>query len=155
MASVQGRAAGFIATLYYSATVDATKDITSMATTAASGNEVLDVADIGSLNKTRTIIDIPVYGDDVKGKLPGQVDPGSFDFNVTLNLDDAIHTALRDDDGLTIHTLVIKFTQGANITYAAFDGYIADATVSQPIDDRIQMDVSIARAGAITWLDAA
>ena len=61
MASVQGRAAGFIATLYYSTTVDATKDISSMATTAASGNEVLDVADIGSLNKTRTIIDIPVY----------------------------------------------------------------------------------------------
>jgi len=155
MASVTGRAAGFIATLYYSAAVDATKDITSMATTAASGNEVLDVADIGSLNKTRTIIDIPVYGDDVKGKLPGQVDPGSFDFNVTLNLDDAIHTALRDDDGLTIHSFVIKFTQGANITYAVFDGYVADATVSQPIDDRIQMDVSVARAGAITWLDAA
>lgn len=155
MASVQGRAAGFIATLFYSATVDATKDITSMATTAASGNEVLDVADIGSLNKTRTIIDVPVYGDDVKGKLPGQVDPGTFDFNVTLNLDDAIHTALRDDNGLTIHTFVIKFTQGANITYAAFDGYIADATVNQPIDDRIQMDVSVARAGAVTWLDAA
>ena len=155
MASVQGRAAGFIATLFYSATVDATKNISSMATTAASGNEVLDVADIGALNKTRTIIDIPVYGDDVKGKLPGQVDPGSFDFNVTLNLDDAIHTALRDDDGLTIHTFVIKFTQGANITYAAFDGYIADATVNQPIDDRIQMDVSVARAGAVTWLDAA
>ena len=155
MASVTGRAAGFIATLYYSATVDATKDIASMATTAASGNEVLDVADIGSLNKTRTIIDIPVYGDDVKGKLPGQVDPGSFDFNVTLNLDDAIHTAMRDDDGLTLHTFIIKFAQGANITYAAFDGYIADATVSQPIDDRIQMDVSVARAGAITWLDAA
>jgi hypothetical protein len=155
MASVTGRAAGFIATLYYSATVDTGKTILSMATTAASGNEVLDVADIGSLNKTRTVIDIPVYGDDVKGKLPGQADPGSFDFNVTLNLDDAIHTALRDDDGLTIHTFVIKFTQGANITYAVFDGYVGDATVSQPIDDRIQMDVSVARAGAITWLDAA
>ena len=155
MASVTGRAAGFIATLYYSATVDAVKDVVSMATTAAPANEVLDVADIGSLNKTRTIIDIPVYGDDVKGKLPGQVDPGSFDFNVTLNLDDAIHTALRDDDGLTEHTFVIKFTQGANITYAAFDGYIADATVSQPIDDRIQMDTSVARSGGITWIDAA
>jgi hypothetical protein len=85
MASVTGRAAGFIATLYYSAAVDADKDIASMATTAAIANEVLDVADIGSLNKTRTIIDIPVYGDDVKGKLPGQVDPGSFDFNMTLS----------------------------------------------------------------------
>lgn len=154
MASVTGRAAGFIATLYYSATVDATKDVTSMATTAGAANEVLDVADIGSLNKTRTVIDIPVYGDDVKGKLPGQADPGSFDFNVTLNLDNAIHTGLRDDDGLTAHTFVIKFTQGAAITWAAFDGYVADATVNQPIDDRIQMDVSIARSGAITWLDA-
>ena len=153
MASVTGRAAGFIATLYYSS-LDATKDETSMATTAASGNEVLDVADIGSLNKTRTVIDIPVYGDDVKGKLPGQADPGSFDFNVTLNLDDSIHTALRDDDGLTAKTYVVKFTQGSAITWAAFDGYVADATVSQPIDDRVQMDVSIARSGAITWINA-
>ena len=155
MASVTGRAAGFIATLYYSSAVDATKTVLTMATTAAAGNEVLDVADIGSLNKTRTVIDIPVYGDDVKGKLPGQADPGSFDFNITLNLDDSIHTGLRDDDGLTAHTFVVKFTQGAAVTWAAFDGYVADATVSQPIDDRVQMDVSIARSGAITWLDAA
>ena len=155
MAAVTGRAAGFIATLYYSVAVDSTKDVTSMATTAASGNEILDVADIGSLNKARTIIDIPVFGDDVKGKLPGQVDPGTFDFNVTLNLNDASHVLLRDDDGLTVHTFVIKFTQGAAITWAAFVGYIADATVSSPIDDRIQMDVSVARDGAITWLDAA
>lgn len=156
MASVQGRAAGFIATLFKAPThiPNVDKDVTSIAAAAVDANEIPDVADIGSLNKTRTIIDIPVYGDDVKGKLPGQVDPGSFDFNLTLNLDDAIHTALRDDDGLTEQTLIIKFTQGANITYAAFDGYVADATVSQPIDDRIQMDVSIARSGAITWLDA-
>lgn len=155
MAAVTGRAAGFIATLYYSAAVDATKTVLTMATTAATANEVLDVADIGSLNKTRTVIDIPVYGDDVKGKLPGQADPGSFDFNITLNLDNAIHTGLRDDDGLTAHTFVIKFTQGAAVTWAAFDGYVADATVNSPIDDRIQMDVSVARSGAITWLDAA
>ena len=155
MAAVTGRAAGFIATLYYSATVDAVKDVASMATTAASGNVVPDVADIGSLNKARTIIDIPVYGEDVKGKLPGQVDPGTFDFNVTLNLDDANHVLLRDDDGLSNHTFVIKFTQGSAITWAAFDGYIAEATVTAPLDDRIQMDVSVARSGGITWLDAA
>ena len=155
MASVTGRAAGFIATLYYADTVDTAKDESSMATTAASANEVLDVADIGSLNKTRTVIDIPVYGDDVKGKLPGQADPGSFDFNITLNLDNTIHTDLRDDDGITPHTFVVKFTQGSSITWAAFDGYVADATVNQPIDDRLSMDVSIARSGAITWIDAA
>jgi hypothetical protein len=154
MAGVTGRAAGFIATLYYSATVIATKDATALATATGSEFEVIDVADMGSLAKTRAIIDIPVYGADVSSKLPGQADPGTFDFNVTLNLDDTIHKALRDDAGTTPHSFVIKFTQGANITYAAFDGYVADASVSPPIDDRIQMDVSIARDGAVTWVDA-
>lgn len=155
MTAVTGRAAGFIATLYKVATVDGTKDASTMATGAVIGNKVIDLADMGSLSKARNIIDIPIYGDDVSGKLPGQVDPGTFDFNVTLNLEDAIHLSLRDDDGLTPHTFIIKFTQGANITWAAFDGYVADATVSAPIDDRIQMDVSVARSGAVTWIDAA
>ena len=155
MASVSGRAAGFIATLYYVAAVDTAKTSITLGTGTAGANEVIDVADMGSLNASRSIIDIPVYGDDVSGKLPGQIDPGTFDFNVTLNLDDSIHTGLRDDDGLTAHTFIIKFTQGANITYAAFDGYVGDASVSAPVDDRVQMDVSIARSGGITWVDAA
>jgi hypothetical protein len=110
---------------------------------------------MGALSKARTVIDIPVYGEDVMGKLPGQADPGTFDFNVTFLMNDAIHKSLRDDDGKTPHTFVIKFTQGANVTYAAFDGYVATADVSPPIDDRIQMDVSIARDGGVTWVDAA
>jgi hypothetical protein len=155
MASVQGRAAGFIATLYMVTDVITTKESAAVTAAAIAGNKVIDVADMGTLSKARNIIDIPVYGDDVASKLPGQADPGTFDFNVTLNLNDATHIALRDDDGKAPHSFIIKFTQGTNITYAVFDGYIATADVGLPIDDRIQMDVSIARSGGLTFVDAA
>lgn len=155
MPSVTGRAAGFIATLYQVSAVITSKTATTVAAAAISGNQVIDVADMGSLTKARNIIDIPVYGADVMSKLPGQADPGTFDFNVTLNLNNTVHTAIRDDNGLVPHTYIIKFTQGTNVTYAVFDGYVATADVSAPIDDRIQMDVSIARDGAVVWIDVA
>ncbi|QCO57453.1 hypothetical protein EOK75_17215 (plasmid) [Pseudorhodobacter turbinis] len=154
MAGITGRAAGFIATLYYVETVMTTKDATTVAAGAVTINNVKDVADMGTLSKARTVIDIPVYGDDVMGKLPGQADPGEFTFNVTLNNDNVIHKSLRDDSGKTEHTFIIKFSQDTNETYCVFDGYVATADVSQPRDDRIQMDISIARSGAVTWIDA-
>ena len=154
MTAVTGRAAGFIANLYYVATVITTKDESTVEAAIIPGNLVKDVAEMGALSKTRTIIDIPVYGEDVAGKLPGQADPGTFDFNVTLNLDDTVHKALRDDTGRLQHSFIVEFEQSSTAkTYAAFDGFVADATVEQPIDDRIQMNVSIARSGAITWID--
>ena len=154
MTAVTGRAAGFIAKLYYVSTVIGTKDESTIEAALIAGNLVKDVAEMGALAKARTIIDIPVYGEDVAGKLPGQADPGTFDFNVTLNLDDTVHKALRDDDGRIQHSFIVEFQQSTTAkTYAAFDGFIADATVEQPIDDRIQMNVSIARSGGITWVD--
>lgn len=154
MTAVTGRAAGFIATLYFVNTVIGTKDFTNVSAAANTSTQVTDVADMGSLQKQRNIIDVPVYGADVSGKLPGQADPGQFDFNVTYHMDNAIHNALRDDDGTGQHSFIVKFSQGANETYAVFDGYIATADVSSPIDDRIQMDVSVARDGGVTWVDA-
>ena len=154
MTAVTGRAAGFIAKLYYSATVISDKSESNLETAITTNNLVKDVAEMGALTKERTIIDIPVYGVDVAGKLPGQADPGTFDFNVTLNLDDTVHKAFRDDDGKLQHTFIVEFQQSATAkTYAAFDGFIANATVEQPIDDRIQMNVSVARSGAVTWVD--
>ncbi|MFN3895764.1 MAG: hypothetical protein ACK4KU_14665 [Acinetobacter sp.] len=155
MPAVTGRAAGFIATLYFSDSVISTKDAATLASATASQFKVKDVADMGALSKNRNIIDIPVYGEDVASKLPGQADPGTFDFNITFNMDDVLHKSLRDDDGKTPHTFIIKFTQGANATFAAFDGYIAMADAGLPLDDRIQMDISVARDGGVTWVDAA
>ena len=154
MTAVTGRAAGFIAKLYYSATVVTTKDESNIETAAASGNLVKDVSSMGALSKARTIIDIPVYGADVAGKLPGQADPGTFDFTVTLNLDDTTHKAFRDDTGRVQHTFVVEYEQTSTAkTYAAFDGFIANATVNQAIDGAITMDVSVARSGDVTWVD--
>ena len=150
--SVEGRAAGFIATLYYVESPIASPSASTIAAAAIAANQVIDVADMGELTKERSVIDVPVYGQDTMGKLAGQADPGTFDFNVTMNFNDTIHQALRDDTGRIPHGWIIKFTQSAeNVTYAYFEGAVSRASVGQPIDDRIQMDVSVARAGDVTW----
>ena len=156
MPAVQGRAAGFIARLYYVATPVPAADRTEVGIEAAAivGNQVIDVSSMGALLKQRTIIDIPVYGQDVAGKLPGQADPGTFDFTVTMNFNDTTHVALRDDAGTGRHSFIVGFQQNTmDITYALFDGFVANADVNQGIDGAITMDVSIARDGAITWVD--
>ena len=154
MPAVAGRAAGFIAELYYVPTVITDKSEANLEAAVTSDNRVIDVASMGTLARERNIISVPVYGEDVAGSLAGQADPGSFDFNVTMNFDNSVHTAIRDDNGRTQHTFIVRFFQSAtDNTLAAFDGFIANASVGQPIDDRIQMDVSIARSGAITWVD--
>lgn len=155
MAAVQGRAAGFIAELWFSSSVIGSKTEANVDTLLGTAtNEIIDVSSMGALLSQRAIIDIPVYGEDTAGKLPGQADPGTFDFTVTLNLDNTMHTTVRDDDGRTQHTFVVVFNQtSSRQTYAVFDGYIANADVNQAIDGAITMDVSIARSGGITWID--
>ena len=155
MTAVVGRAAGFIATLYMSDTVLATKDESTIETAvAAAGNAVIDVSSMGALSRERAIIDIPVYGADVAGKLAGQADPGTFDFTVTLNLDNARHVAIRDATGRTQNTFILEYEQSSTAkTYAAFDGFLANATVNQAIDGAITMDVSVARSGDVSWVN--
>ncbi len=154
MAAVTGRAAGFIATLYHVATVITDKSETNLEAAEITANLVKDVASMGSLDKVRNIIDVPVYGADVAGKLAGQADPGTFDFNVTFDFSDTKHVALRDDAGRVEGTYIVVFTQSSTAkTYAAFDGFLANASLSQPIDDRIQADFSVARSGDVTWVD--
>ena len=154
MPAVMGRAAGFIAELYYVPAVITDKSEANLEAAVLPANRVIDVASMGTLDRQRTIIDVPVYGQDVAGKLAGQADPGTFDFNVTFNFDDSIHTALRDDTGRIEHTFIIRFFQSAtDYTLAAFDGFVANGSVGQPIDDRIQADFSVARSGDVTWVN--
>ena len=154
MAAVQGRAAGYIARLWYSSAVIAKTETAIETLLSTATNQVVDVSAMGGLTKEREIIEIPVYGSDTGGALPGQAPAGTFDFTVTLSLNNTLHTGFRDDAGTTQRTFVVEFEQtSTNTTYAAFDGYIANATVNQPIDGAITMDVSIARSGAITWVD--
>ena len=156
MAAATGRLAGYNATLHYSASVITAKTETNVeAVTGAAANTVQDVASMGGLTKEREIIPIPVYGAETGGALPGQAPAGTFDFTVTLDQSNTLHTGFRDDTGVTEHTFIVNFTQGTNNTYAVFDGRIANATVNQPIDGAITMDISVARSGSITWVDNA
>ena len=154
MPAVSGRSAGFIATLYHVATVISDKSETNLEAAIVSANLVKDVAEMGTLDKTRNIIDVPVYGQDVAGKLAGQADPGTFDFNVTFDFSDTKHKALRDDTGRVEGTYIVVYEQSTNNkTYAAFDGFLANASLGQPIDGRVQMDFTAARSGDVTWVD--
>ncbi|WP_069299889.1 phage tail tube protein [Neptunicoccus sediminis] len=156
MAGISGRqVGGLITSLYYSATKIASKDEANTAAAAISANQVVDLADLGTLNKTRAVVDVPAYGEDFVSKLVGQASADDFSINVTYNNDNAVHTAIRDDDGKTEHSFIIKFENGSAVTYAVFDGYISAADVTAPLDDRIQMDITVARTGAATWIDIA
>jgi hypothetical protein len=156
MSSISGNAAGYIATLYRVTTVISTKDESNVETAiGTSGNKVEGVKDMSTgLTSERQIIDIPVFGEDVASKLPGQSDPGTFDFSVAFDGSDSVHTGIRDDDGKSLSTYIVVFDQGNDQkTYAVFDGYVATNSVTFAIDDVISMDVSIARDGAVTWID--
>ena len=155
MSSISGNAAGFIATLYRVTTVITTKDETNLEAAIISANKVEGVKDMSTgLTSERTIIDIPVFGADVASKLPGQSDPGTFDFSVAFDGSDTVHKAIRDDDGKSLSTYIVVFDQGNDQkTYAAFDGYVATSSVTFPIDDVIGLDVSIARDGGVSWVD--
>ncbi len=155
MSGLTGQAQGYLAKLYKAAVIG-TKDESNLAAACIGGNEVVSTKDIGSgVSKSRNIIDVPVFGQDTAGKLPGQVDPGTFDFTVAFEGDNSVHTAIRDDAGTTQYTFIVEFTQGSNVTYVAMDGYIADATVNFSVDSEITMDCSVARSGGATWVDKA
>ena len=157
MSSIVGNAAGYIATLYRVETVIATKSLTNVEAAVIAGNKMDGVKEMSTgLTSERQIIDIPVFGADVASKLPGQSDPGTFDFSVAFDGSDAVHVLARDDDGTALSTYIVVFTQSATaVTYACFDAYVANNSVMFSIDDVIGLDVSLARSGSITWLDKA
>jgi len=155
MSGISGQQVGFNTT-FYKSTLVATKDETNLAAAAVSGNQIIDTTAFGTgLSKERTIIDTPVFGSDVAGKIPGQAELGTFDFSVLFNNDDAIHTAIRDDAGTTQYTFIMKFESGSDITWSAFDGYLAGATLNVAIDSVTSMDVSIARTNDAVHVDKA
>ncbi len=155
MSAITGNAVGFIATLYRVASVITDKSETNLEAAITSGNKVNGVKEMSTgLKSERSIIDVPVFGEDTMSKIPGQADPGTFDFSAAYDGTDAVHNAIRDDSGLTQATYIVVFTQSATAkTYAAFDGYTASGSVNFPIDDVISLDASIARSGSVTWVD--
>ena len=160
MAAVQGRLAGYIPELFYdpagTAFGNTTPTEAEVVAVAAAANSVLDVTSMDAIDSSRNIIDLPLYNQDRAGQLPGQINGSSFVFSVVLNLDNATHTALRDDDGVSPYPFVLKYEQTTdNITYVAFDGYVGGYSVTQPIDGALTMEITVPIAADVHWVDAA
>ena len=146
---------GFEATIYMSTHLP-TKTLTLVEAAVTTANKLNKAYDVGPLTKERDIIDVNEYGNDTIGKVTGAADPGTWDFILApLDMADAQHIAIRDDAGTTLRTFIIVYGKDANITYGAYDGYIATADIEQSFDDVIKLNVTIARSGAITFLDKA
>jgi len=155
MAGISGKQVGFITTLYMDALIS-TKDEANLSAAAVSGKQIVDVTEMSTgLTKERDVIDVATFGSDVASKITGMAQVGTFDFAVAYNNDDANHLAIRDDSGLTQKTFILKMENGAAITYASFDGYVASASIDLAVDSVVSMNCSVARTGDVTYVDAA
>lgn len=154
MGAIAGATAGFTGELFRTNKFNSITASTA-ATGSASGNQVIDVSEMGAVTKERATITYPIYGKDTEGSISGQVAAISFEFTVTLSMDNAGHVALRDDSGKTLHGWVMRFTKGGNITYCVFNGTIGNATVTPPIDGVINMSCSVNLDGGVTWVNNA
>lgn len=155
MAGVTGRVVGFRAELYKLPLQTGTSTAATIATASTSATLIKDIRDIGGIAKERNIIDVPVYGQDSTDQIPGQINSNTFDFSVTLNLDNTLHKSIRDDDATQMATFVMKISKGNQATYCVFNGFVGNATITPPIDDVVAMEVTVARVGTARWLDAA
>lgn len=154
MASAGSNFAAVNAAVLYSAAQVETKNLAALEALDSAGNLINGITDIGELTAEGSNIEFAVYGEEYSSSIPGQKSPGTFDMTVAMDFSDTIHTALRDDDGKTTHTFIVKFeVDGTNKTYAAFDGRVLSSTLSMGAGDVTTMNVSIARLGGATFVD--
>lgn len=154
MAAIPKQTAGFSGKLYKTAALTTLTPI-AIAALAIPGNEVKGVSSMGEIAKARSTIDIPVYGADQSDQIPGQIEAATFEFSYTLDRSDTVHKAITDDAGTTSVGWIIAFTVGAAITYVAFNGRVLSANTDIAIDSAITVNASVARQGAVTWVDKA
>ena len=158
MAAVNGRFASYNIDVHWDpdgtlwgATAPTEAAIDSFITANA---KLVDVTSLDALDSSRNIIDLPLYGQDRAGQLPGQINGSSLVFEVVFNANNATHVALRDDDGTTEQPFLLVYNQGTdNMTYAAFDGYTGGYSMSQPVDGAWTMEITVPISNTIHWVD--
>lgn len=154
MAAIQGVTAGYIPVLFKGPKTTGNITVATATTLTSAGNAIGFVSAMGALTKERTAITYPIYGQQTEGSLAGQAAAATFEFTVTLAMDNVGHIALRDDDGLTSYAWALKFVKGGNTTYGIFNGTLASSTVEAPIDGVINMACSVALEGGVTWVNS-
>ena len=151
MASVQGNYAGDITELYFSSAVIESKTETNLEAAVTTANKVGRLTEPGEIGAERTVISFAVAGEDYSSSVVGQADPGTYDFTIAIDWNDTLHNTLATDDGKTTHTFIVKLNQtDANNSLFAFDGRIANATITGAVGEVGTLNVSVARTGGHT-----
>lgn len=110
------------------------------------------VDDLGSLEQSRSIVDLLAYQDDDVSRLAGAKEATSISLTVQWVPGDTDHTALTDAfDNATLTHASIQWKDGANFAVAAFSGYISKLNISHPKEDKVTAEFEIAISGSVDF----
>lgn len=138
--------ADIVQTYYIAVPLDQLTEATMKAATTAA-NEIKSMASLGSVSATRAAIPLLRAGDDFQGTLPGQADPGTYDFTINWIPTDPIHQALTTDKARVRHTIILKAEVGDDVTYIGFHGRIGSAENNGDLGSARQWTISFLRDG--------
>ena len=156
MAAVNGVYAGDITEIYFLASPLSTVDEASIETAAVDANEVPNVTEIGTLASESDIITYNVAGATFSGSLPGQRNPGTFDFGIAIDWTQAIVTTIYNDTGKSTRGIILVYNESStNKTYIYFEGRVASTSISGNVGEVATINCSIARTGAATVIQNA
>lgn len=151
MPGVSGTYAGDIARLYYSATVISEKSEANLEAAITDGNRIGNLTEPGEIVNESTNITYAVAGEDFSSSIPGQRNPGTYDFTIAIDWNQAIVTTLANDSGRETHTWIVQWYQSeTNFTLAAFDGRVGTATITGGVGEVVTLNLSIFRIGGST-----
>lgn len=132
-------------------------DMVPLALANVSATELVgDVSNIGTVERTRNIIEYNSYGQDYKRKLVGQADEGSLDITLSW-IPDATTAPNQDllktyyESGADIDFAIIWEDPDANQAGALGNGYVASYSIEQPVDDVVTVNVTIAIDQGLTF----
>ncbi len=112
--------------------------------TTRDANKIPKVMELGNLSKERTAIAVPEYGTDAVGTIPGQIQNVTFDFKLTLDFENDVHTSIVKDDGKKPYTWVVRWEQESKSVFSVFQAYISTATTEQAIDNVVTLTATLA-----------
>ena len=114
-------------------------------------DEVAQIADVGEVTLSATIIKFNSYGKSYKETRVGQKDPGEQELVLNWVPGDTKHLALKTAfDNKTKVNLSIVWHWGAENARADFEAYVADWGVPTPLEEIVTNKIKLSRTGPVT-----
>ena len=106
-------------------------------------NALPNVTDLGALESSITVIEFPIYGQDIASKIKGLDSPG--DVSVDIAYDPAVveHQELSNAAGETL-AFAIVVSDGTAKTYYGVEGLCSSASMSAPVDGVSTLSITVA-----------